>query len=324
MLNPVLRREVRSSLRSWRSFLAISLYVSVGLGVVSVSLSQSGGMHGFDPRSAIHIHYFMLGFKLFLICLMIPAICAGAINGERERQTLDLMLITRMSTSTIVAGKLLSSLLFVLLLVAAGLPVFGVLFYYGGFSPIHLVLQIIFIVLTAAVAGSVAILFSAVFRRPILAIVASYLFMSLLTLGTLVFVAVVHSVLEQAHFERISMGGFAFSQFVLPQAWREAFIWVLAFNPIVGVLSLMENQVGGGIEQQFIGMIIGGLFRGISVNIVPDIPFWQMNMAFNAAISAVCVFVAAYIIKPVKRRAKNNIKVKEKGDGEPGATSGTA
>ena len=65
---------------------------------------------------------------------IVPAVTASSISGERERQTLDLMLTTRMSAGQIVGGKLLSALSTLLLLILSSFPAVAMVFVYGGIT----------------------------------------------------------------------------------------------------------------------------------------------------------------------------------------------
>ena len=301
MINPVFRREAVTSLRSWRSFLAVSLYVLVGLGIVVLVMAAQagGGGGGFNPRYMLYVNNFMVGFKLVLICIMVPAICAGTISGERERQTLELLLITKMSTFSIVMGKLLSVLMFVGLLIVAGLPVLGVMFYFGGFSPAHLFLQTIFMLAAAAMTAGIAILFSAVFRRSIFAIIASYLVLSLMTIGTFLFVGISYSVLLSQHWMDTA-DSLVFVPFVLSPSWQSIYNFLFGINPMVGFMSLVGEQMGGLGADELPMMWGFGIAGGGMDGFMPPIPFWQINILINIGLALLGVGLAAYIIKPVK------------------------
>ncbi len=64
---------------------------------------------------------------------------AGSIAGERERQTLDMLLATKMKPWSIVLGKLESSLSSVLMLAVSSLPVLSIVFIFGGVGILELV-----------------------------------------------------------------------------------------------------------------------------------------------------------------------------------------
>jgi len=63
---------------------------------------------------------------------VVPGLTSGAISGERERQTLDVLLVTPLSPGEIVVSKLLATSAFITLLVVATLPLYILAFSYGG------------------------------------------------------------------------------------------------------------------------------------------------------------------------------------------------
>ena len=73
--------------------------------------------------------------QTLMIAILAPASTAGTISGERERQTLDLLAVTPISSVAIVVGKLLSALTWVFVLITASIPVAALVFVYGGVAP---------------------------------------------------------------------------------------------------------------------------------------------------------------------------------------------
>jgi ABC-type transport system involved in multi-copper enzyme maturation permease subunit len=69
-----------------------------------------------------------------LILLFLPAITCGAIAGEKERNTLAVLLTTRLGPLTIVLEKLLSRLVVVFMLLLLSLPLLAVAYSMGGIS----------------------------------------------------------------------------------------------------------------------------------------------------------------------------------------------
>ena len=61
-----------------------------------------------------------------------PAFTSGAISLEREKQTLDMLAATPISSLAIVVGKLFSALAYVFLLIAASIPLTAIVFVFGG------------------------------------------------------------------------------------------------------------------------------------------------------------------------------------------------
>src|SRR6185295_9683946 len=119
----------------------------------SYLLLLSGGVLGFLylVRLGMGVIPPTLGSQLFsslalgavlLLAFITPALTAGAVSGERERRTLDLLLVTRASPLGLVLGKLAGSLLYVLFLLLAALPAFALVYLYGGVPPRYLAMVV--------------------------------------------------------------------------------------------------------------------------------------------------------------------------------------
>jgi ABC-type transport system involved in multi-copper enzyme maturation permease subunit len=121
--------------------------------------------------------------QLLLILLVTPSSVAGAISGERQRQTWDLLLITRLSTFGIVWGKLASGVAFQILLMFSALPIFSLVFLFGGVSPGDIFHVYLVSVLTALFVGSISIFISSISRRTATAIIIANLVTLVLALG---------------------------------------------------------------------------------------------------------------------------------------------
>ncbi len=72
--------------------------------------------------------------QAILILLFLPAITCGAIAGEKERNTLAILLTTRLSPLTIVLEKLASRLMVVFMILLLSLPLLAVAYSMGGIS----------------------------------------------------------------------------------------------------------------------------------------------------------------------------------------------
>ncbi len=76
MLNPILRREARTSLRSWKIFLVICLYVGfiAGVSYLFLKVSMWSSVYsGFDPKSVIALYALLSGFQFGAILIITPA-----------------------------------------------------------------------------------------------------------------------------------------------------------------------------------------------------------------------------------------------------------
>ncbi len=181
-VNPIVEKELRSRMRTSKASLLISFYLFTLAGVgwatyVIVRRQASGGVS--NGQLSVHvgttIFRALTVWELILLLFIAPALTAAAIAGEKERQTLDLLLCTRVRPSSIVIGKLIASLLFALLLLAASVPVFSVVFLFGGVELTQVVGVAATLGMTAVVIGAIGLLCSTVMRRPTGATVLAYI-----------------------------------------------------------------------------------------------------------------------------------------------------
>lgn len=187
--NPIITKEVRSRMRTWRAPVLVTLYLALlgGLGYLTFMSTVQGHNAGAgpNPQAGINIFGVMVNFELLLIAFMTPALTAGAIAGERERQTLDLLLCTRVRPIGIILGKLLSSMLFVLLLLLLSVPLFSAVFLFGGIELDQVLVVLLIGLVTAVTLASLGLLCSTIARRATGATVASYALAFVLLFGTL-------------------------------------------------------------------------------------------------------------------------------------------
>ena len=133
-INPILKKELLLGSRSIKFPIALMFYSGI-MAIVALAIlaGSASGFSGSVEFSALTMVFFVLAFmQLVLICIIIPILTAGSIAGERERQTLDLLLTAPVSSLTIVLGKLFSSMCNVILFVVSSLPAMAIAFIYGG------------------------------------------------------------------------------------------------------------------------------------------------------------------------------------------------
>src|SRR5699024_10619735 len=115
-----------------------------------------------------------------------PGLTAGSISGEREKQTLNIMLTTQQSSTSIILSKLFSSILFLILMLIASLPLYSIVFLYGGVSPQMVLVMFGYQLLTMVTIGSIDIMFSTIMKKTIVATISTYGVMLFLLAGTLI------------------------------------------------------------------------------------------------------------------------------------------
>ena len=134
-INPVFKKELKLSVRSARLPVVMLIYNSV-LAFISLLIfytiignAQWSGL--MDFTSVILLYIVVISIEGVLLAFIIPALTASTISGERERQTLDILLTTRMTPFGIISGKLMSSVSMIVLLVISSIPVISIVFIFG-------------------------------------------------------------------------------------------------------------------------------------------------------------------------------------------------
>jgi ABC-2 type transport system permease protein len=123
--------------------------------------------------------------ETLLVVFLAPAFTSGAISLEREKQTLEMLTATPISSLAIVIGKLLSALAYVFLLIAASIPLTAIVFVFGGVGPDDVLRAYAVLIVTALGLGSMGLFISALMQRTQGATVVTFFTVLFLTLGTM-------------------------------------------------------------------------------------------------------------------------------------------
>jgi len=185
--NPVMLKELRGQMRGWRAFAVLTVYLFL-LSCVAIALYFSvyttyaaGTLIGVRAGRTLFSGIVLL--ELLLVCFIAPAFTVGAISGERERQTYDLLVITMLRPRSIVVGKLGAALAYIVLLIIAALPLQSLAFILGGVSLAELFIALIGLLVTGLVSASVGLFFSSLVRSTVLSTVLTYGVVLFATLG---------------------------------------------------------------------------------------------------------------------------------------------
>lgn len=188
-------KELRGRMRGPRAFIALTFYLALLAGfTVMVYLIQrqlatsqaafGGGNPYLSAQVGQTVFATLLLLQTLLVLFLAPAATSGAISLEREKQTLDLLAATPVSTLAIVVGKLASALAFVVVLVLASIPLTAVVFVFGGVAPGDMLRGYLVLLATAVGFGAVGLFFSSLTRRTQSATVVTYLAVLVLVVGT--------------------------------------------------------------------------------------------------------------------------------------------
>ncbi len=179
-INPVMLKELRGRMRGMRAFIVLTVYLALMgtftalLYVIYISgrIQTTGSSVVGEIGRVLFIG--LVGVELLLIVFIAPAFTAGAITGERERRTYDLLRTTLLASPSFVIGKLETALAYILLLLFSAIPLQSMAFLFGGVTEMELVLAFIILTVTTITLGTLGIFFSAITPRTLSASIRSY------------------------------------------------------------------------------------------------------------------------------------------------------
>lgn len=188
--NPVLIKETRTRMRGGRTFLTISIHL-VLLGAILMlcywlfiaSMGSSSNMME-ERRTLSRVLFGLIfGLEMVMISFTAPALTSGMISSEREMQTLDLLQVTLLSSRSLVLGKYISGLSFLLLLLFTAIPLQSPAFLVGGVTPQEIAVSTLILLVTAITFCAVGLFFSTLLSRNLISTVLSYAFAIFLIFG---------------------------------------------------------------------------------------------------------------------------------------------
>jgi len=296
--NPVYRRERMVRARSYRipliifafnGVLAVAALLNMYQTVAQVRMSSS-----IQYGSFLQLYAFVATLEFLLLMFIMPALTSGSISGERERQTLELLFTTKMSSKDIVLGKLFSAVEQLLVLVVSSLPVVLLTFVYGSVDFLDLGLLFICFVIVAFLTGGVGILFSALIRRSTFSNVCTYGVLLLIIVGT-----------YMLNFFALSMDEMQINNMVLqfgetrPVADTGLAVYLLLLNPAATFAEILGDQVSGGAGMLSIRSFFGGNTEGILVR------YWiPISLLVQSVVSALVIAGSVFALNPVKNEKK--------------------
>jgi hypothetical protein len=195
-VNPVLRREVVERMRGRRAavlvtvyltLLSFSLYVAYQGGRGAQALADPFGRPSLNSSATVGrgIFEWLLFVMLLLVLFFVPAQGAGAIAGERERQTLVPLQVTLLRPLSIILGKIGAALAFLMLLIMSTLPLLAVCYLIGGVTIGEVVGGVALVLYVGVPAACISAACSALVRRVQAATVLAYGAVLGMLLGTL-------------------------------------------------------------------------------------------------------------------------------------------
>jgi ABC-type transport system involved in multi-copper enzyme maturation permease subunit len=217
-------------------------------------------------------------WAIMMTALLVLGTTSGSIARERETHTLPLLLGTPLSPLSVVAGKMVGAASYILLVVAAGVPLFTLVIMFGGIPPRQIASTAVILVATAFAFSALGVFVSAVSRNGLLASLITYSLVMVLTVGSYA-VYLVASPLSKA----VSMK------------------YALYFSPLAAVMSAMTQN-----DSQ-LNSIVSQLFREPSTRVAGEwwalghYPLWYVTVAAYLVGGVLLLLAASRAINPLRK-----------------------
>ncbi|WP_245630166.1 ABC transporter permease subunit [Alicyclobacillus acidiphilus] len=175
-INPLLAKEFHQRMRTARAPIVITVYL-LGMVVLTFFMlyeNVQGQLYLVQPSKSQQVFVLLSLLQMTVVAFLTPAFSAGSVSGERERRTLTVLLTTPLSPFGVLLGKVLSSSALLVLLVVVTLPVYSLVFLFGGAVPQEVLAVLGFQLLTIVVIATICVLFSTIALRSTWSTVFSY------------------------------------------------------------------------------------------------------------------------------------------------------
>lgn len=314
--NPVYSREMRVSQRSLRLPMIVFLFNGILFLVTLLNMytavTQVKANATIQYSSFMEIYGLVASIEFIMLFFIVPAVTASSISGERERQTLDLMLTTQMSAVQIVTGKLMGALSTLFLLILSSFPAIAMVFVYGGITWSGMLALLICYGTVAFFAGSVGLCCSSLMKRSTVSTVVTYAALIAVVGGTY-FINRFALSLSTMNVSAVSA---AYSMGESAAASSGGLFYLFLLNPAVTFLAIIGGQTGSARTLEQICLYFGMNPEGFIIE------HWGfLSICIQLLLGVLLIFISVRCIEPVKGKAarshgfskKDKAQKKEKG-----------
>ena len=280
----VLSKDLRLRMRGWRWAGVATMYVGI-LACVSLAflLQKYAPSSNQSAREGIDLFQALSICQLLLIVFVTPATLAGAISGERQHRTWDLLVASRAHAVDIVWGKLLAGIAFNAVLLAASVPLFGLIFLFGGIVPTDVIPAFLVFLVTMLLLGATSLMVSALTARLTVSFMLSLLIALMLAVGLSILTLFLQSPGQP---DVLTLGGVPFQSAAQPSSLTP----LAQLDPLVALLSALPAQSGGSL--------LGGLGTINRAFGLPwQLPLWGAYSLLMGVIALLLVIATTRLVR---------------------------
>ena len=278
-INPILRNEMKTDGRRFRFYVLLMLYVSL-LGVPTLLVYHSiYSNNRIDASEFVSMYVFLACMQAIVLMFIVPALTANSITGEREKQTLDILLTTKMTPRGIIWGKLLGAVSKVALLIICTMPVYAIVLFLGGIKMSHIITCNLYLMMTTIFVASMCIWISTMVKTSKFANVTAYFLELGFIIGYPVGIMIwagVSGILDNSTMKNA----------------EEMIANLLCISPATGYGSLLAEQIMGDDSLLYL----------IGNNLNTILPGWLIAILVEVVLTVIFLELAIRKLNPVKRK----------------------
>lgn len=179
--NPVMVKELRAILRQPRFFAFHILLLCAAAAVVILYFAEaearfSRGASNYDATETGRRLYSAMQLTLMTgVIIAVPGFFATSVSQEKDRKTIDLLVSCSANPYTIVAGKFLTGITLVGVLILSTVPLMALSFLFGGITVGHVIRFCGLLLFMTAFLSACVIYISCLVNSSLWAVIASYI-----------------------------------------------------------------------------------------------------------------------------------------------------
>lgn len=292
-VNPVLRNESKIAVRSIKFTLMIFAYIvalSIAVMIYYNSVNESIFSNGLYLDSSITFYIVMAIGQAVLLFFIVPALSSTAICSEREKQTLDILLSSKLTPIQIIIGKVSASSLRVIILIVSTMPLYAIGALIGGVKLSNILGLILFFIVNTIFVSSIGVFVSTYVKTSKVSTALSYALVLFIYVG----IVVISWAILMISINKINMSGSALT--TTPQVSP-----IVYLSPIVGFASLLLNQLG---------LVFGSnnIFSEIGISHYSE----YISILVQLVLSGIFIYLASVKLDPLNKKIRvKSKKVKE-------------
>ena len=292
-VNPVLRNESKIAVRSIKFTLMIFAYIavlSIAVMIYYSSVNQQVFSNGLYLQSSKLFYVVMAIGQAVLLLFIVPALSSTSICSERDKQTLDILLSSKLTPLQIIIGKVSASSLRVIILIISTMPLYAIGSLTGVIKISNILELIVFFIVNTIFVSSIGVFISTCAKTSKVSTTLSYALVLAIYMGIIVITWVILIITIYNK----DMSGTALT--TMPKA-----LPIVYLSPVVGFVSLLLNQVGLGSE-------FSGIFSEFGISMYSE----YISIVVQLVLSGLFIYLASVKLNPLNKKSRfKSKKVKE-------------